>query len=412
MNIYQQKSAQRNSKKLSNNAQLPMIMQYKKIQNESTEDSHYSYEDRVNLQEKLLERERTPNHVDIPNMVKAKAGEYTNLSMRNLSKMYNVAKSAQSQVSTIAKGKVNSVLQKKENKTGLPDNLKASVENISGMSMDDVRVHYNSSKPTQLQALAYTKGREIHVAPGQEKHLPHEAWHVVQQAQGRVQPTVQLKDIYANDNSSLEAEADKMGTEIINRRNSPYINNHSQNIDLTSFSSDKKTMQFVKWSKHYRRGKRGQKKLGKDTKYTSSGYEYETDDSGRITNVSGNLRLKPAKRNPYAQRYVGGKFRLNLDDGGHLIASQFDGSGEIDNLVPMNSQINRSGGRWFHMETKWANALKKGQRVSVAISVQYSHNLAKKRRPKRFNVEYTIKDATGAIIKHKFKDIANRPGGR
>ena len=60
------------------------------------------------------------------------------------------------------------------NNTGLPDNLKAGVESLSGYSMDDVRVHYNSDEPTQLQALAYTQGTDIHIAPGQEKHLPHE----------------------------------------------------------------------------------------------------------------------------------------------------------------------------------------------------------------------------------------------
>jgi hypothetical protein len=50
------------------------------------------------------------------------------------------------------------------------------------MSMDHVKVHYNSSQPAQLNALAYAQGSDIHVAPGQEQHLPHEAWHVVQQA--------------------------------------------------------------------------------------------------------------------------------------------------------------------------------------------------------------------------------------
>ena len=29
-------------------------------------------------------------------------------------------------------------------------------------------------------ALAYAQGSDIHLAPGQEQHLPHEAWHVVQ----------------------------------------------------------------------------------------------------------------------------------------------------------------------------------------------------------------------------------------
>ena len=97
------------------------------------------------------------------------------------------------------------------NRTGLPDNLKTGIENLSGYSMDDVKVHYNSSKPAQLQALAYTQGTDIHVAPGQEKHLPHEAWHVVQQKQGRVQPTMQLQSVNVNDNERLEKEADKMG---------------------------------------------------------------------------------------------------------------------------------------------------------------------------------------------------------
>ena len=80
-------------------------------------------------------------------------------------------------------------VQKKENKTGLPDNLKSGVENLSGIAMDDVKVHYNSAKPAQMQAHAYAQGTNIHVAPGQEKHLPHEAWHVVQQKQVRVKPT-------------------------------------------------------------------------------------------------------------------------------------------------------------------------------------------------------------------------------
>ena len=81
----------------------------------------------------------------------------------------------------------------KPNNTGLPDQLKAGIESLSGMSMDHVRVHYNSDKPAQLQAHAYAQGSEIHIGPGQEKHLAHEAWHVVQQAQGRVRATRQMK---------------------------------------------------------------------------------------------------------------------------------------------------------------------------------------------------------------------------
>lgn len=100
----------------------------------------------------------------------------------------------------------------KPNNTGLPDNLKSGIESLSGMSMDSVRVHYNSSQPAQLNALACAQGADIHVAPGQERHLPHEAWHVVQQAQGRVKPTTQMKgSVPVNDDAGLEREADVMG---------------------------------------------------------------------------------------------------------------------------------------------------------------------------------------------------------
>jgi len=100
----------------------------------------------------------------------------------------------------------------KPNNTGLPRQLKSGIESLSGMSMEHVRVHYNSDKPAQLQAHAYAQGSEIHVAPGQEQHLPHEAWHVVQQAQDRVRPTLQMKDgVAVNDDAGLESEADLMG---------------------------------------------------------------------------------------------------------------------------------------------------------------------------------------------------------
>ena len=130
-------------------------------------------------------------------------------------------------------------VQRKENRTGLPDTLKSGIEQLSGYTMDDVNVHYNSAKPAQLQAHAYAQGTDIHLAPGQEKHLPHEAWHVVQQKQGRVKPTLQLKEtIGVNDDTVLEREADVMGrqatqlrqknnslTQLASLQNSPLFTN-------------------------------------------------------------------------------------------------------------------------------------------------------------------------------------------
>ena len=108
--------------------------------------------------------------------------------------------------------------QQQPNNTGLPDQLKQGVEHLSGMSLDDVNVHFNSSKPSAINAHAYAQGTEIHVAPGQEQHLPHEAWHVAQQKQGRVKPTQQLAGAAINDDPALEKEADEMGAKAAQRK--------------------------------------------------------------------------------------------------------------------------------------------------------------------------------------------------
>lgn len=94
---------------------------------------------------------------------------------------------------------------------GLPGGLKSGLEHLSGFDLSPVRVHYNSPNPARVGALAYAQGANIHLGPGQERHLPHEGWHVVQQMQGRVRPTVQYKNAPINTDASLEREADTMG---------------------------------------------------------------------------------------------------------------------------------------------------------------------------------------------------------
>jgi len=104
------------------------------------------------------------------------------------------------------------------NRTGMPNRLKSGLESLSGFDLSGVRVHYNSSKPAQLNAHAYTQGPNIHVAPGQERHVPHEGWHAVQQMQGRVRATTQLHSTPINDESHLEREADVMGARALQLR--------------------------------------------------------------------------------------------------------------------------------------------------------------------------------------------------
>lgn len=120
----------------------------------------------------------------------------------------------------------NAAVQRAENpprpnNTGLPDDLKNGIESLSGYSLDNVRVHYNSPKPATVQALAYTQGTDIHVAPGQEHALPHEAWHVTQQMAGRVSPTTNINGMPVNDNAALEHEADVMGEKAVQCKSLP-----------------------------------------------------------------------------------------------------------------------------------------------------------------------------------------------
>lgn len=91
----------------------------------------------------------------------------------------------------------------------LPQALRHSFESMSGIDLSDVRVHRASPRPAAVDALAYTSGSEIHLGPGQDQHLAHEAWHVVQQKQGRVRANGTIGGQPLNDDRGLEAEADR-----------------------------------------------------------------------------------------------------------------------------------------------------------------------------------------------------------
>ena len=124
-------------------------------------------------------------------------------------------------------------LKSERNNTGLPDNIKNGVENLSGQSLNDVKVHYNSDKPKQMKAHAFAEGNQIHVAGGQEKHLAHEAWHVIQQKEKRVSPTTKINGLNVNTDKSLEKEADVMGAKAASLGNNP----QNSTLQLKSSSS-------------------------------------------------------------------------------------------------------------------------------------------------------------------------------
>ncbi|MCU4668112.1 T7SS effector LXG polymorphic toxin [Bacillus paralicheniformis] len=170
----------------------------------------------------------------------------------------------------------------------------------------------------------------------------------------------------------------------------------------TNIKVDSKTIHKVKYGDHFTRVKR-RKVLKPNIEYTTPvGYTYKTDHKGRITNVSGKLNLGAAKRNKYAQRIAGREDRLKTDEGGHLIASIFEGSGKLDNLVPMDGNLNK--GEWKKLENMWAQELGNGKTVEVEIHPVYKGD---SQRPTSFDIDYRIDNEDWVFVEFK-----NKPGGK
>lgn len=150
-----------------------------------------------------------------------------------------------------------------------------------------------------------------------------------------------------------------------------------------------KQVERVEYGNHFTKVKR-KKVLKSNVEYISPvGYKYRTDDKGRIVDVKGDLELGTAKRNKWDQVNSGGEYRKPNDEGGHLIAVVFKGSGELDNLVPMNKSLNRSD--YKKLENEWKRALEEvpPEKVRVEIAPKYKEDSL---RPEEFIVKYKIGD--------------------
>ena len=128
------------------------------------------------------------------------------------------------------------------------------------------------------------------------------------------------------------------------------------------------------------------KKLEPNKLYKVDDYSYLTDKSGRVSKVSGELKLETKDRNMYQQRKAveikdGVK---GEDQGGHLIARIFNGPGEQINYIPQNAKLNN--GKWRAMEAKWQKALEEGKKVEIEIKINYNET----QRPTDFEIIYYI----------------------
>ena len=109
---------------------------------------------------------------------------------------------------------------------GIPEPVRTQMENALQTDFSDVSITPNSSKASQMEALAYTQGNKIHFAPGMYnpssqtgmKLLGHELTHVIQQREGRVNVTHRFNGNPLNMNPLLENEADHLGNTAVNSR--------------------------------------------------------------------------------------------------------------------------------------------------------------------------------------------------
>ena len=122
-----------------------------------------------------------------------------------------------------------SSVQNTSHSNSLPKDVLGNMEQMMGADFSGVNIHQNSTNAHNVGALAYTQGEDIHFAPGQfdptsksgKELIGHELTHVVQQRQGRVQPTTQAKGLPVNDDEGLEAEADEMGRQAAQMKANP-----------------------------------------------------------------------------------------------------------------------------------------------------------------------------------------------
>lgn len=183
---------------------------------------------------------------------------------------------------------------KKKNNTGIPDKLKAVVEHISGFSLDEVRVHYNSEKPAELGAHAYTEGFDIYIAPGQEKHLAHELWHVVQQLKGEVKPNKEIGGVKANTEQGLEKDAGNMGDKAQKTKEPETLDTPLQEASIAT-----ETAQFVlKYGDEQFKNKRELAKNGDAFKAFLSSKDSDKnsklDDPNKVYDLKDGLKLTNA----------------------------------------------------------------------------------------------------------------------
>lgn len=136
-----------------------------------------------------------------------------------------------------------------------------------------------------------------------------------------------------------------------------------------------------------------------------NGYKYCTDDRGRVISAGGQLQVKDheGRRDMDPRAAVDKGDMRESDDRGHLIADRFNGSGGIENLVPMDSDLNQHGD-YMKMENTLADAMQSGAKVELKVEPIYQADAS---RPSEFKVTYRI-DGEKEVMVFKNESEAKR----
>lgn len=117
-----------------------------------------------------------------------------------------------------------------------------------------------------------------------------------------------------------------------------------------------------------------------------NGYHYQTDELGRVTKAEGKIRIEEGRsRNMEDVRRIDDQEYKEEDQRGHLIGHRFGGSDRLENLVPMDAELNQKA--YAGIENRLADAMKDGADVRLKVEPIYEGNST---RPKEFKISYSI----------------------
>lgn len=123
-------------------------------------------------------------------------------------------------------------------------------------------------------------------------------------------------------------------------------------------------------------------RLSPNCKYQKNGYNYQTDEHGRIIHADGKLHFREGSRQSLNASV---EDMLPGDQRGHLFADLFGGSNQVDNLIAQMGEVNQ--GRFRSFERTLAEAMSRNETVYVRFAVRYEDD---SRRPSEIRAYYSI----------------------